>query len=352
VTSDDQDPVALWTSRTFVDEARAWVEAQLASRGIRLTGQWEQPHVRVWSSTIRFETTSHELGEGRVWFKVNGSGTAYEASLVGLLGELYPGLAPDVLAHDDSRAWSLTRDAGPVLRSIMGVDEMWGRWKELLPRYAQAQLDLAAHRSRLVTTGTPDRNPKQLALEYGRLLGDLAAKPTKDGGLTGEQLAALERLLPRYDERCAELAASTLPDTLQHDDLHSNNICWGGAPDDLSSARIIDWGDACIGHPFGTMLATLNSIAFHVGLLNDDRGGISDRRVLTVRDAYLESFTGLGSRQELLRWVALARSIGCLTRALSWERAVQHAPASVAAEYQFPIRGWMLELLEPWAQVD
>jgi hypothetical protein len=99
------------------------------------------------------------------------------------------------------------------------------------------------------------------------------------------------------------------------------------------------------------MLATLNSIAFHAGLRNDDRGGITDPRVLRIRDAYLEPFTSLGSRQELLRWVALARSIGCLTRALSWERAVQHAPVSVAAKYDFPARGWILELLEPWAQV-
>jgi hypothetical protein len=229
---------------------------------------------------------------------------------------------------------------------------MWGYWKELLPRYARAQLDLAVHRSRLVTTGIPDRSPKQLALEYLRLLGQLAAKPTNEGGLTRTQIAALERLLPTYQEWCAELAASTIPDTLQHDDLHSNNICWAGALDDPSSARIIDWGDACIGHPFGTILATLNSIASHGGLLDNDRGGISDPHVLGVRDAYLEPFTRLGSRPELLRWVALARSIGCLTRALSWERAVQHAPASVAAEYDLPVRAWVLELLEPWARVD
>ena len=100
------------------------------------------------------------------------------------------------------------------------------------------------------------------------------------------------------------------------------------------------------------MLATLNSIAFHAGLLNDDHGGITDPRVLRVRDAYLEPFTGLGSRQELLRWVALARNIGCLTRALSWERAVQDARPSVAAEYDFPERAWLLELLEPWTNVD
>ena len=55
------DPVALWTSSVFVEEARAWVAAQLAPRGSRLTGEWEQPHARVWSSTIRFETLRSRL---------------------------------------------------------------------------------------------------------------------------------------------------------------------------------------------------------------------------------------------------------------------------------------------------
>ena len=72
--------------------------------------------------------------------------------------------------------------------------------------------------------------------------------------------------------------------------------------DDLSSVRIIDWGDASVGHPFGTMLATLNSIAFHAGVLRADRR-MDDPRVLRIRDAYLEPFTSLGSRKELLRWV-------------------------------------------------
>jgi hypothetical protein len=339
-----QDFLALWTSGAFVEEARAWIAAQLAPRGIRLTGEWELPHTRVWSSTIKFETTA-----GRVWFKVNGSGTAYEAELIATLGELHPGLAPDVLGHDGVRGWSLTRDAGPVLRSVAGPEAVWQHWELLLPRYGQAQLDLVANRTRLLSTGIPDRSPAQLPLEYRRLLGDLAAKPIDRGGLSRQQASALERLVPRYDDWCAELAASPVSDSLQHDDLHSNNVCW---PVDPSSARIIDWGDSCIGYPFGTMLATLNSIAFHAEMLHNDRGGIEDPRVLGIRDAYLEAFTGFGSRKELVRWVALARSTGCLTRALSWERAVQHAPASVAVEYEFPVRAWLTELLEPWANVD
>jgi Phosphotransferase enzyme family len=339
------DPVALWTSSAFIEDTRAWVAEQLAPRGIRLTGEWEQPHARVWSSTIRFETT-----EGRVWFKVNGNGTAYEAALVALLGELHPGLAPEVLTHDETRACSLTRDAGPVLRSVADPDALWAHWERLLPRYAEAQLALATQSSRLLNAGTPDRSPAQLPAEFGRLLSELAARPIEDGGLTAEQVGALARV-PGYENWCAELAASPIPDSLQHDDLHSNNVCWPGRPDDLDSVRIIDWGDASIGHPFGTMLATLNSIAFHAGLLSDDRGLVDDLQVLRVCDAYLEPFSGFGRREELLRWVTLARSTGCVSRALAWERAAQDAPRSVIAEHEFPVRGWLLELLEPWAAV-
>jgi hypothetical protein len=139
-----------------------------------------------------------------------------------------------------------------------------------------------------------------------------------------------------------------MADTLQHDDLHSNNICWAGEVDDLSSVRIIDWGDASVGHPFGTMLATLNSIAFHAGVLNDD-GRIDDPHVLRIRDAYLEPFTDLGSRKELLRWVTLARSTGCVARAIAWESALREAPAAAVAEVEYPVRSWLLESLEPWA---
>jgi hypothetical protein len=69
-------------------------------------------------------------------------------------------------------------------------------------------------------------------LEYRRLLDELAAHPTENGALTREEAFALEGLLPVYNDRCAELAASPVPDSLQHDDLHSNNACWPGEADD------------------------------------------------------------------------------------------------------------------------
>jgi hypothetical protein len=98
------------------------------------------------------------------------------------------------------------------------------------------------------------------------------------------------------------------------------------------------------------MLATLNSIAFQARVLNDD-GRIDDLHVLRIRDAYLEPFTGLGSREELIRWTALARSTGYVTRALAWESALQDAPAAVVVGLEFPVRSWLLELLKPWADM-
>jgi hypothetical protein len=317
--------------------------AQLGPGDIRLTGEWEQTHARVWSSTIRFETT-----EGRVWFKVNGPGTAYEARLVALLDELRPGLAPQLLAYDEAVAWSMTRDGGPMLRSKAEPDALSGYWERLLPRYGESQLALATEYSRMLACGAPDRGPVQLPLEFGRLLDKLASRPLEQGGLTQQQAAALERVLPAYEGRCAELAASPIPDSLQHDDLHSNNVCWPGEMADLSAVRIIDWGDASIGHPFGTMLATLNSIAFEAGVLVDGRQ-FHDSRMLRLRDAYLEPFSSLCGVEELRRSVGLARSTGCVTRALAWERALQEAPLSTITKYEFPVRTWLLELLEPWA---
>jgi hypothetical protein len=57
-----------------------------------------------------------------------------------------PGLGPEVLGYDSAKAWTITRHAGPVLRSKAAPDAQWAHWERLLPRYAQAQLSLAEDR--------------------------------------------------------------------------------------------------------------------------------------------------------------------------------------------------------------
>lgn len=323
--------VAEWSSTAFHDQATGWVADACARQGIELTGDRDHPRCRPWSSTISYETSA-----GRMWFKVNGSGTRHEPPLVAALSDLVSELVPELVAVDLDRGWSLSRDAGPVMRSTATPDELWSTWERILVRYADAQLQLAAALPTLLGTGVPDLSPSNLP-EAARRLADELGQPVDEGGLSESERDSLGARLPTYDGWCAELDGSGIPVSIQHDDLHSSNVCMDGS---VEQARIIDWGDASVAHPLGTMLCTLNSIAFHAEC------EIDDPLVRRVRDAYLEPFTTYADRAALVRYVDLARRTGCLSRALSYVAALEGEPVSTHAEYDFPVRGWLLEMLE------
>lgn len=327
-------PVEEWASAAFHDEALAWVAARLEAHGLELVGDWEQPHARPWSTAMRVETTG-----GRCWFKANGAGTRHEPTLVSLLAELVPDLVPAVLAVDAEAGWSLSRDGGPMLRSALEPDQSWEPWEAIVADYARAQLVLADAREAVLACGVEERSPRTLPGQLRGLIEELSRPAEERGGLSRDDRARLDALLPEFDGWCAELAASSLPDSLQHDDLHSGNVCWPGD----GSARVIDWGDASWGSPLGTMLATMNSLAFHAGFFVEGEE-IDDPRVLRIRDAYLEPFTEYGARADLLRGVDLARRTGCVVKALSWRAAMSDVPVQTHEEYEFPVRAWLLEL--------
>ena len=322
--------VDLWGSMDFVERAMGWVREAAARDGFELTGRWEQPHLRVWSSTIRYETTA-----GALWFKVNGPGTAFEPAVMSVLTERVPDLLPELVAVDVDRGWSLMHDAGPTLRTVAEPDALWDRWCVVLREYAGAQLALGDHVEELVGAGLENLAPERMPARLAGLVEELARTPESDGGLSRADARRLEAVLPAYDAWCAELAGSGVPTTLNHDDLHSNNVCVSA-----DGYRVIDWGDAKVSHPFATMLATLNSIAWHVGTT------VTDPRVARVRDAYLDVFAGYADREQLGRLVHLARRTGCLGRALSYVYALAGAPHAVYEELEWPIRGWLLELLD------
>jgi hypothetical protein len=324
------DHPGAWRSVEFHDRVRAWVDERLEARGIRLTGEWSQPHARPWSSAIRLGSTA-----GPVWFKVNGAGTRHEPALLRLLADRVPALVPEVIAVSTDRGWSLTRDAGPMLREALPPSESWRAWESVVREYAAAQLELADARDAVRGAGVAEVSPATLPLLARRLVAELGKLPVGVGGLTFEDTRGLRAMLPRLDGWCAELDASPVPDSLQHDDLHSGNICWSGP----AAATVIDWGDASWGSPVATLLCTLASLARAANVSTDSAP------VLRVRDAYLEAFTTLATRAELVHLVDLAVRAGCVTRALSWRAAMRDVPASGHEEWEFPVRSWLLELL-------
>jgi hypothetical protein len=177
------------------------------------------------------------------------------------------------------------------MRARGSAEELWGSWEVVLPFYAEAQVRLAEHASSLRASGVPVLSPATLPGVFRALV----------------------------------------------DDLHSGNVCWVTAP---GHARIIDWGDASWGFPIATMLVTMNSLAWHA------KCEVDDPRVLRARDAYLEPFTRYAGRRALLRYVELARRTGCVARSLSYRAALTGEPVATHRDYDFPVRAWLLEVLE------
>ena len=97
---------------------------------------------------------------------------------------------------------------------------------------------------------------------YEPLLADVdVLRIDQPSGLITEQYRRLLALFPRVVELCEELATHTIAETLNHGDLNGGNVL-------LSSGRSIflDWGDACVSHPFYSLRIVLVSAEVSVGL--------------------------------------------------------------------------------------
>jgi hypothetical protein len=293
-----------WTTGGWRERVLAWVEEQ----GVHPRGQVTQPRLTPWSTALRVPTA-----DGAVWFKAAGPGCAFEARLLQALAAYGSPYVVTPLAVDVARGWLLLPDCGPTLRER---GTTLADWELVLPRYAELQRSLE-HRA---LPGVDDLRPEVLPAVLDELLATVAVEPLQE----------LRALQPRFATWCEELAASGVRPTLQHDDLHDNNV--------FASGPIFDWGDACLGHPFASLLVVLRSVAFTFELAP------GSPELARLRDAYLEAWTDTHSRTELELLALLATRVGKLSRAVSWRRALRGVDDP--GEHAEAVAGWLEELLE------
>ncbi len=283
----------------WLAEARDWIHAQLASLGARAVGEIEQRSVQPWSTVLRVPT---DLGD--VYFKANGSVQRHEAALVTLLAERRPDCVPPLLACDVERGWMLMGDAGTQLCELIGRERQLTRWLEVLPLYAGVQVDLAEWVEAMIELGTPDLRLATLPTHYAQLVAQLEGSPP------GE-LARLQASVPTVADLCLELAAFGLRETIQHDDLDDEQVY-------VHDGRylLLDWGDACVSHPFFSMSVTLEGvIAWGV---DDIRGAVE---IEPFRDAYLKPFLSEQLEQrDLAAACSIALRLGWVCRAVNAHR--------------------------------
>ena len=254
---------------------RAWIE-----REVTVTGEIEQRHLRLWSTALHVPTR-----DGPVWFKAAREGFAYEARILEVLVPLAPDILPEVVAARPEAGWLLLRDAGDRAR------EHPIEWAPLVRRYAELQIAAVPHAEELLAAGIVDNRRPRVEEMFQYLTPGTADR--------------LRSLMPEIEERLARLASSPLPATVEHNDLHDGNVFSRNG-----RARILDWGDAALAHPFFTLTVEEDPSA---------------------RAAYLEPWAELCPHERLLGEVEDVLALRYLLRAVTWGRLVDLDPAFAAS---------------------
>jgi hypothetical protein len=327
---------ATWTDPRWRGDIEAWIRGNLVRLGRTIDGPIEQPHIRPWSTVLRLATD-----RGVVWCKAAGSGTAHEARLLPAFAAWGIRLVQLPLAADPDRGWLLFDDGGPTLRSSRpdgAGDTDLAAWEGILATYAGLQRSVEGRTGELLRNGVPDGRPAALPATLAGLVEvdawwDLVGPDDRPAAEAAR--ARLSGLASWVTEAARDLERSGIAATIQHDDLHGNNV-FVGPP----GVRFFDWGDSVLAHPFGTLLTTLRSVGRRLDL--DPEGPALDR----LRDAYLEAWTDVQPRSALGDVLSRALRLARIGKAAAWARALGDvAPAEMDGHGDAPAM-WLVDLVD------
>lgn len=279
-----------WEDPAWVATAHGWIADRLGELGLNRTGEITQPHVRDWSTAMRVPTDA-----GAVWFKANTEVLAFEAGLVDLLSERRPDVVPPLMARDPDTGWMLMSDAGSMLRTVEPEEPWLQVWRDVLPRYAALQVAMTADVETLLALGVPDLRLDTLPERYLEVVDAVGAE------------RRFRDALPQVVDLRDRLATYGIGETVEHDDLHDAQIF---VRDGRSC--VLDWGDACVTHPFFTLSVSLE------GVLQWGLYDVEDAvDVAPFRDGYLEPFAAAYPGVDLTAAVEPALRLGWVCRAVN-----------------------------------
>ena len=314
---------AHWLTEEFRSELRSFVVAAVGE-DVAL----EQVKVRPWSAVWRVRTP-----DGTFYAKQNCPGQAQEARLLSVLAEVVPAYVVPLIAADPARDLLLTADLGPTVREQQRSTDV-DLWCRILGDAAGLQRAVAPHADRLFLTRLP---AEDAATYLGDAVGRLAAlAPTDPRRLAPETAERLCRLLPTVETWADRVADLDLPLTLNHNDLHDNNVVATGEGGPL---RFFDFGDAVLTEPLGNLLVPLEVCA---SLLD---AGPDDPRLRRIADAALEAWSDRAPTSRLRRALPAALQLARLARVESWRRCVASMTEEERGAYGGYPAGWLGTLL-------
>ena len=221
----DEPQLLPWEAPGWFERVESWVGIELGRLGVEPQGKLGLVRTRPWAAVARVATTA-----GDIWFKESAPSLAFEPALTVAVSRRRPAFTPEVLVSEGT--WMLTRDAGPQLRAAVKRGEPAPSWDELLPVYAELQIELASDAGELVALGAPDKRPAMVSAAYSGLVERVGRHNSLD-------ITRLQALAPELESLTDALAAP-LPATLIHEEFHETNVfVREGRPAFSTGARLL-----------------------------------------------------------------------------------------------------------------
>jgi len=224
-----------------------------------------------------------------------------EAVVLARLARRWPARVPPVVAVDEERGWSLTRDVGAI-----GLDgATTDTWCRVAAGFAAVQCDPGLDASAWLALGCRDLRGRALFASIETMLADF------EDQIDVTKQVALRAALPRIESACDALATDGIPATLVHQDLVPVNIVVrDGEP------VFLDWSDTVVGHPF-----------FGFDRLLDSCWNDVDRKAAVI-DAYLAGFTHVAEPEHLRASFDRVLSLRVLYECVRWHHELAEIDVS------------------------
>jgi hypothetical protein len=289
----------------------------------------EQP----WATAIRLDVSRDGVRDV-LWAKSIEDRNRFETDVIRILESFDAPSLVRSIASDRAHGYLLLEDGGPVLSTLVDnvgfsalshdvAAQSLASWRHMLELYGQTQRSSASSVESFLAAGCLDLRPAGALAYFDWLVDDdnTILRFARDGVTSGE-LVSLRASRSKIHAAVQQLATSTIAPTIQHDDIGPSNVCLDG--------RLIDWGDACVAHPFASLLTALRSNP-------DNRPGSAADRV-ALESQYLRGWLASGtdndvnsdeddneSIEQLRQEAQLACLIAPLGRISSWLRAPEVA---------------------------
>ena len=270
-----------WQRPGWFASCLTWIEAMVPDvQEVRQVATWCN------SCILRVQSPT-----ARSYFKASPPYFVSEPVVTALLATRFPRRVPQVLALDAGRGWMLLEDLGDEPADAIPVEDRMGA----LIAIAELHFASVPHIDALLQGGCLDRRPAVLSDQ----IAALAADPTVP--LPADLDARFQLAVPRLQALCAEVAASPVPATLVHGDLHAGNIM-------RTDGRFVtfDWTDACIADPFVDVLMFLSRLP------DESELGAA------FLDRYLGVWSDVVRRQELVAWTEIAEPVAAMHHAVTY----------------------------------